>query len=103
MAWERRGSRTYLYRKRREGRRVVSEYCGTGDDAVLLAALWMVDRDKREANQYERRAERERLDALDRAMKELDEAADIAARAALVIAGYRQHNRGHWRRARVRR
>jgi hypothetical protein len=102
MGWERRGDRLYLYRKRRIGGTVRSEYCGSGETAGLISLLWQEERDERDAERADRRAERERLEELDRTLKSFGEAADLAARGALIAAGFRQHNRGQWRRKRVR-
>ena len=41
------------------------------------------------------------LKALDAPLDDLDELADLLARAALVAAGYRQHHRGEWRKRRA--
>jgi hypothetical protein len=48
------------------------------------------------------KAEREAAAALDAPLDELDDLADALVRAALVAAGYRQHNRGEWRKTRGR-
>jgi hypothetical protein len=101
MGWEARGNQTYLYRKRRYGDRVVSEYCGKGQGAELLSLLWECDQEERDAERAELKAEQEGFDALDRVLNELDEATDVVARASLTVAGFRQHNRGQWRRTRV--
>jgi hypothetical protein len=47
-----------------------------------------------------RRRQKEELSALDADMRALAERTDLAARAALLAAGYRQHKRGEWRRRR---
>ncbi len=39
MGWEERNGRLYYYEKRREGRRVVSQYVGTGTFAEACAVL----------------------------------------------------------------
>ena len=102
MAWEERGGRLYYYKSRRVGGRVVKEYVGSGPIAELAAAADERDRraelDRRESE----KAERERLEAFDREIDAVCEAIDLAARAALVEAGYRQHNRGEWRLRRGR-
>ena len=46
------------------------------------------------------RAEKAELDTLDAYLKALCERADLAARAALLAAGYHCHKRGEWRRRR---
>jgi hypothetical protein len=96
MAWE----RGYYYRVRKEGGRVVREYFGKGEPAELMARIDAINRADREAERKTRRAEKAELEALDAGVKELDELADLLARAALLAAGYRQHKRGEWRRKR---
>jgi hypothetical protein len=57
---------------------------------------------RRPVNAAVERAERERVEALDAPLVELDELVDLVVRAALAAAGYAQHNRGEWRKRRVR-
>jgi hypothetical protein len=44
--------------------------------------------------------ERERLEELSALVEEICEGAETIARATLVAAGFRRHNRGEWRRKR---
>lgn len=99
--WERRerGGRYYT-RKRKEAGRVVREYVGAGPVAELTAQMDALERREREEEARAHRAERERLEALAAPVGELCEAVELLARAALVCAGYRQHNRGEWRKSR---
>ena len=102
MAWEERSGRRYYYRSRRVGGRVVKEYVGAGPAAELAAraeeATRQAERRRREAE----KAERRRLEAFDREIAAACEAIELTARAALIEAGYRQHNRGEWRLRRGR-
>ena len=93
MGWDK--GRYYTRSKKINGR-VVREYCGTGELAKLAAEIDAIKRADREA----RHVEKEELDALDASVRDLDEMADLLARAALLTAGYRQHKRGEWRRKR---
>jgi hypothetical protein len=43
MGWETRGAHSYYYRKQRQGRRVVSTYCGRSELAILPAELDQLD------------------------------------------------------------
>jgi len=79
---------------------VVREYVGSGKIGELVAQFDTIEREKREAEQAATRAEREKIGALDAPLNELDELADLLARAALAAAGYAQHNRGEWRKKR---
>ena len=103
MAWEsRKGQGAYYTRTSRIGGRVVREYIGTGRLAQAIALMDELERQDRQAVADARREERARLDALDVKVVELDEFADLLARAVLINAGYHQHNRGEWRKRRER-
>jgi hypothetical protein len=99
MSWE----RGYYYRVRKVNGRVVREYIGVGTVGELAARMDALERHEREAVRAVRRAQRAELEALDAPVAELDQMADLLARAALLAAGYHQHNRGEWRRRRVQR
>lgn len=101
MAWEKRGNRYYYYRKRREGRRVVSEYVGAGDLAEAIAALDAWDRIEQEVEReiWQRKKESEA-----EVIAEMDQLGDLLralTHAALLTAGYHTH-KGQWRRKRGR-
>jgi hypothetical protein len=98
MGWDR--GRYYTRSKRANGR-VVREYVGAGRVAELAAEMDAIERERREAERADRMAKRARVEALDAPLKRLDEVADLLAHAALVAAGFRQHNRGEWRKQRV--
>ena len=99
MGWDR---GRYYTRSRKVNGRVVREYVGTGEMAALAARIDAIQRQTKHAEQNMRRAEFSTLDALDERLIKLDNLASLAARAALLAAGYRQHKRGEWRKRRVR-
>jgi hypothetical protein len=101
MSWETRarGGRYYT-RSKKVGGRVVRQYVGTGPVAEAWAALDAQARADRQASAGARRTERARLEAADGSLAELCATAGALARAALLLAGYRQHHRGEWRRKR---
>lgn len=101
MGWEtrQRGGRYYT-RSRRVGGRVVREYLGVGDAADTAAALDTAERTERARRMEASRRDCECLDEVDRIVGELCGLAELAARAMLTAAGYRQHKRGEWRRRR---
>jgi hypothetical protein len=104
MAWERRRRGTAYYtRSRKVGGRVVRQYVGAGPTGELAAQLDALDRERRETERAAWREEKAELEALDAALKKLNDLADLLARAALEAAGFRQHHRGEWRRRRGRR
>jgi hypothetical protein len=103
MSWEQRGgSGRYYTRSRSEGGRIVREYVGSGPIAEFTALRDEAERRRREEEARAWREEREDLERLDGMAGEMCELAELLARAALVSAGYRQHNRGEWRKPRER-
>lgn len=68
--------------------------------AELAATTDDLRRLEREIAARERHAERERQREAEAPLLQLCELTDILARAALVLAGFRQHARGEWRRCR---
>lgn len=98
MGWDKNGR--YYTRSKRVNGRVVREYIGGGRAGELVAQMDAIDRDKRETARMCARFEREEVERLDAALDELNELADRLARAALLAAGYVQHNRGEWRKKR---
>ncbi len=96
--WVRRGRKDYFYRCRRRGSRVEREYLGSGPEAHLAAALDTQRLLERQARRDARRADRARWDSAAAVLSELTGAADLLARAALLGAGFHQHQRGAWRR-----
>jgi hypothetical protein len=97
MGWDR---GRYYTRSTKVNGRVVREYIGTGRAAELAAQLDALERERRRRHADALRRQKEELSALDAAMRALAERTDLAARAALLAAGYRQHKRGEWRRRR---
>src|SRR5262245_7702889 len=100
MGWDKGGR--YYTRSRRVNGCVVREYIGGGEVGRLAAEHDARERQKRQAERAAARAERDALAALDAQLDELCELTDLLARAALAAAGYVQHNRGEWRKKRVR-
>jgi hypothetical protein len=96
VAWE----RGYYYRVRKVNGRVVREYCGNGPLAQLAAAQDEMERSQRRLRRLAERRHREEMEAFDAQVSEVDQLADLLAQAALIAAGYRQHDRGQWRRKR---
>ena len=101
MAWERRerGGRYYTRSRKVDGW-VVREYVGGGVLGELAARMDALERNRREEEAAAWKQERERIEALDNLTEELYEAAEVLAKAALVVAGYHQHKRGEWRKRR---
>jgi hypothetical protein len=93
----------YYTRSRKVAGGVVREYVGAGALAELAAGIDAEERRQREAQRQVWRDECECMQVLEKPIENLCEASEILARAALVAAGYRQHNRGEWRKRRERR
>jgi hypothetical protein len=100
VSWERRerGGRYYTKSRRINGR-IERQYVGTGPFAEFVAQMDALKRQRREEQIRAWREEREHLEALDRSLKELHEAAKVLTQATLLAAGFHQH-RGEWRKRR---
>lgn len=95
MAWEERNGRQYYYRKRREGKRVISEYLGSDSEATQYAQSSQ-ERGMRIHSEREKRREMTSTNAeIDRICETLTD----AVRAWLLASGYHQHKR-QWRKRR---
>jgi hypothetical protein len=105
MGWETRAGHRYYYRKERQGRRVVSTYCGRGELARLLAELDQLDRQRRDEERAEAqfgRSEFAELAATPEEVTLLLAEARAEVRRVLGAAGYHQHKRGEWRKQRAK-
>ena len=102
MAWQVVDGRKYYYRHRRDGGRPRTVYVGAAGSpaAELAAAADGLRRLGREAAARERHAERERLRGAEAPLLKLCQMTDALSRAALLAAGFRQHDRGAWRKRR---
>jgi len=101
MSWESRNGRgNYYTRSRRRFGRVIREYFGTDEVAVLIAKLDAIERRQRAAAKQECQHVQRHFAELDRLVARACDGIEIVARAALVAAGYRQHQRGEWRERR---
>lgn len=96
MGWERRGRHTYYYRKRREGKRVVSEYAGAG---IVGALSESQDEDAR-AQRAAIRRQRQEHAAIDRTLDDFGELANVLTRAVLIAELGTHTHKGEWRRKR---
>src|SRR5262245_19918904 len=96
MGWE----RGYYYRVRKVNGRVVREYIGAGKVAELVAQRDVLERERRGLEALKQRREKDELKAIDADLKAVNERIDLAARAALLAAGFHLHKRGEWRKRR---
>src|SRR5215831_1672411 len=93
------GRRVY-YRCWKTGGRVMRAYVGGGRKGELAAQADARRRRERETRQQAQRDTLQRWKDSDAAVVHSSDAIDLLFRAALVAAGYYQHNRGAWRRRR---
>jgi hypothetical protein len=99
MGWEERAGRRYFYRKRRHGRRVCSEYVGSGQLAEAIAALDAIEREQSALARIEEQDRCSAQGALDALLDQFLVLTRMIASDALVAQGYRQHH-GQWRKKR---
>jgi len=99
MGWEKRGHRLYYYRKRREGKRVISEYVGHGELAEAIATLDALDRHEQEAERAALWDEREAQRDVDQAIDTAGELVRALTHTVLLASGYHKH-KGQWRKRR---
>lgn len=81
---------------------MIREYIGSGVLGRLAAQLDELERQQREEETACWRVERERLEELASLIDELCEDIEIITHAMLLVAGFRRHKRGEWRRKRDR-
>ncbi|MBM3889573.1 MAG: hypothetical protein FJ388_10665 [Verrucomicrobia bacterium] len=99
MGWEQRGCCRYYYRKRREGRQVLSEYMGRGPMAMLCAAEVSKGQQARTARRRAQQQTRREEDAIDRQLDDAETALALLVGATLRASGYHKH-KGQWRKKR---
>lgn len=99
MAWETRKGRGHYYtRSKRVGGRVVREYVGTGPGAEAEASADASKRSRRLAEREDWNRRRAELEATSEVVERFVAGVRAFTRSTLEAAGYRQHNRGEWRR-----
>jgi len=103
MVWKlSKSGKRYLYRNRRRGNHVHSEYVGTGAVADLAMRTEALHRAKRQAEMIARQEEQRRCDELNASVEKLCAAADRLLIAQLLLAGFHRHEWA-WRKRRVQR
>lgn len=99
MGWEQRGNNRYYYRKRRIGRRVVSEYVGTGAAASLAEQRNRLARSRRDSRRQVAKDKRAEMDASEGELVALDKLISDLVSSILLTDGFHTHKR-EWRRKR---
>ena len=101
VSWEtRNGKGRYYTRSPRRGGRIVREYLGAGEYGEYFAALDARARAEAAERAADSWMEVDGLDEIDKLVAAYVKTVEVAAREALVAAGYRQHQRGEWRKTR---
>jgi hypothetical protein len=98
MAWETRGEKRYFYKNERSGPKVKRRYYRQGQAAELGGATADLRHVQRTIAQREFDIEEARYQEVLVSLLELSEVTDVLARAALLAAGFHQHQRGAWRK-----
>lgn len=99
MGWEKRGKGMYYYTKKRVGKRVVSEYKGSGLFAQLFSELDNDKRLERNYNHTQRKEQKDKTTGINKDVDQLTELTDGLVRAVLLTSGYHPH-KGQWRKSR---
>ena len=94
MAAEVRKGKLYVYRKRRESGRVVSEYVG---GSVVDLMVYQAEKEERERERERVRVARASISAIDAQLDLACKMVDSIVGQSLNAAGYHQH-RGEWRK-----
>jgi predicted NAD-dependent protein-ADP-ribosyltransferase YbiA (DUF1768 family) len=94
MAYERRGSKSYYYRAKKQNGYVIKEYLGRGERAERAALEDAQKKVKRERD----RADRREWEAMDEHIAQLHQLTKLLSHSHLVAAGFYQHHRGEWRK-----
>ncbi|MDP1564416.1 MAG: hypothetical protein Q8M16_23800 [Pirellulaceae bacterium] len=103
MAWEARNGRgRYYTRSKRLNGRVVREYVGCGPMAESAAEADQVQREQVWAEKDKFKALRQQDQEMDDLVSSFGSVSEQLAKAALLLAGFKQHKLGEWRRCRER-
>jgi hypothetical protein len=98
MAWVSHGSRQYYYRTQKINGRYVCEYAGTGSAGEAAAEADAQRRLRRKEQAQQQQAEEQHWQAAVSPTDRFAEQTHLLLKALLLDAGYRQHDRGAWRR-----
>lgn len=99
MAWEDRNETVYYYRKRREGKHVISEYVGKGLIGQLAEEMDSEERYKKDLDQSEFRKQQWTIKIIDEQVSDVEKYTRAMTRAVMLVSGYHSHKR-QWRKRR---
>lgn len=100
MGWEKRGDQRYYYAKKRNGKRIVSQYWGSGEVAQAVATLNQLDYQKKQFERDLWQIQKQNEAEIDQALNEIAGLIRILTKALLINAGFHTHKR-QWRKKRV--
>src|SRR5688500_6182372 len=101
MAIHRQHRCQYVYLSRRHGKRVVRQYIGRGPEAQLACALLRLRANQRAEVRQRLAGDEAKFTGCEKYLDEFTLEVSRLVRLGMYVAGYRQHNRGHWRRRRA--
>lgn len=99
MAWEERNGRLYYYRKHRDGRKVISDYIGSGDLAEMSFKIDTLRRIQRKCNQQIWQETIAEVRELESTVDQMNEMVKTMLHGNLLVSGHHTH-KGQWRRRR---
>lgn len=99
MGWEDRDGRQYYYRKRRQGKQVVSEYVGSGLVGDLAAISDHEEKFKTDVQSAQLHVQKAEFASLAGEIRQAEEYTKAFTRAVLLLAGYHAPRR-QWRKRR---
>ena len=97
MSWENRDGCRYYYRKRRVGRRVVSEYIGSGLMAEMVSEQDEMDRQQRIRDRQSFENQKVDIKKMDVELDSLIDVTRACVRASFLLSGFHPH-KGQWRK-----
>jgi hypothetical protein len=99
VGWKTINGRRYFYKSEREGVRVKTTYLGAGESGLLISLLESEDRELRDAEHKQRRAELEESELEEKSIGDWFDGILAVADAAMIAAGFHKH-KGQGRRRR---
>ncbi len=97
MAFEERNGNYYYYKKERDGKRVISRYCGKGEIALLIAQMDEMERGEKAEKVEIHRKNREKDAKIDNELTELEQNTKSLVKNFLINKGFYQTKSREWR------
>jgi hypothetical protein len=97
MGFENRKGNRYYYRKKRVGRRVVSEYIGKGEYAGILARINRLSAEKKANDAVKSALARQKDDEIEQHLSELEEKTKLLVDSLLINKRFYKTKSREWR------